>query len=152
MEIRMREVMDVEKEFERRTAEKEREKKAQDEKKKKGKGVGAEDVEAVEGNGALDLERGEVGSSTAGKDNALSAATVAEAVPSSSSAAGPSTIAKAWSANRMKNTPLKERVNIRHCVICLENWTNGAQVMRLRCGHAFHKDCLKGWCEEHNEW
>ena len=31
------------------------------------------------------------------------------------------------------------------CVICLENFVDGEVVMRINCGHCYHKKCIKEW-------
>jgi hypothetical protein len=33
------------------------------------------------------------------------------------------------------------------CPICLEMFGPGGEIKVLRCGHAFHKDCLEGWLQ-----
>ena len=31
------------------------------------------------------------------------------------------------------------------CVICLEEFTSGEEVVKLTCGHLFHEECILGW-------
>ena len=38
----------------------------------------------------------------------------------------------------------------KQCLICLEDFKNGDEVIYLPCLHVFHKDCLLEWFREHN--
>lgn len=35
-----------------------------------------------------------------------------------------------------------------HCVICLDEYAEDTPVMRLKCGHHFHTDCVLKWLDE----
>eukprot|EP01083_Nonionella_stella_P094935 266480_1 len=35
------------------------------------------------------------------------------------------------------------------CVICLDQYSDDASVMHLKCGHHFHKECCTKWLDEH---
>ena len=37
------------------------------------------------------------------------------------------------------------------CVICLESMTLNDELLKLRCGHIFHKDCLIPWLVQKQE-
>ncbi|KAJ3396932.1 hypothetical protein HDV05_003029, partial [Chytridiales sp. JEL 0842] len=37
------------------------------------------------------------------------------------------------------------------CPICLEPWTSGSKIKKIKCGHEFCKQCLGDWFEEHND-
>ena len=45
----------------------------------------------------------------------------------------------------------KVRVDVsctaRECSICLEEFCNGSEVMRMPCSHIYHKDCIVKWLE-----
>jgi len=36
------------------------------------------------------------------------------------------------------------------CPICLENFEQQMKVMRLPCGHGYHRDCIMPWMADHN--
>tara|TARA_B110000208_G_C11783628_1_gene434766 strand:- start:489 stop:806 length:318 start_codon:yes stop_codon:yes gene_type:complete len=39
----------------------------------------------------------------------------------------------------------QDKYNQKNCVICLNNYSFGAEVKILKCGHLFHVDCIDKW-------
>ena len=38
------------------------------------------------------------------------------------------------------------------CLICIENFENDSELLKLNCNHVFHKKCIKNWiCNENNK-
>ena len=57
--------------------------------------------------------------------------------------------------NSLETTVLKDVSTLeedkKQCVICMEDFNNGDEVMYLPCLHVFHKDCLLEWFKGHND-
>ena len=57
--------------------------------------------------------------------------------------------------NSLPSTQLKDVSHLesdkKQCVICMEDFNNGDEVIYLPCLHVFHKDCLFEWLRGHND-
>ena len=36
------------------------------------------------------------------------------------------------------------------CNICLDTFEESSKILKLKCGHIFHYDCIKNWLQNHN--
>ena len=56
--------------------------------------------------------------------------------------------------NNLECTSFKE-LNLnenKECLICIENFNDDDDVIKIPCNHIFHKNCIKSWvCEESNK-
>lgn len=46
--------------------------------------------------------------------------------------------------------PVKEELCDQDCPVCQDCFTEGEKVVRMPCGHSFHRPCLQPWMQSHN--
>ena len=52
----------------------------------------------------------------------------------------------------LENIKYEKLNDINECLICIENFEEDEDIIKIKCNHIFHKDCIRKWlCNESNK-